>query len=271
MPVWSLYCWENCSCLVIPTSQPVERKGGVKRWEGWRRGRGEGICAAPTKQWLLERWQKHLSSPDFTHSPAVRGADALHLPPLLLLTFSCLSHLSEFPCCCVKLLGTSFRNLIRCVSPTVAFNGSEPSELLLRSKISNQRAQIYFSHLLLRNLMRITSKHPPCRKTFRLHLAKFLTNQSLFINKYCCDVNECTDLSCDYFIIFPVAPPSTPPTCWGIASSKEKDANPCVWHTHRLKDTIAHLCPPRWPSDDVTRTCAKTQIQWFCAKLGKIR
>lgn len=41
VPVWSLYCWEDCSCLVIPASEPVERKGGMEGWEGgqsWREG-----------------------------------------------------------------------------------------------------------------------------------------------------------------------------------------------------------------------------------------
>lgn len=103
VPVWSLHCWEDCSCLVMPTSQPVQRKGGMGA-RGRLGERGEGsICAAPTKRWLLERWQKHLSSPAFTHSPAVRGPDSSS-------SFTPSLFLSELSAVCVKLLDASFGN-----------------------------------------------------------------------------------------------------------------------------------------------------------------
>lgn len=76
------------------------RRGRRDEREGRHGGRGEGgICAAPTKRRLLERWQKHLSCPAFTHSPAVRGPDSFHLPPLLPPTISprsCLSCVLAF-------------------------------------------------------------------------------------------------------------------------------------------------------------------------------
>lgn len=56
----------------------------------------------------------------------------------------------------------------------------------------------------------------------------------------------------------PVAPPSIPLTRWRVASSKGKDANPCVWHTHKKKHTQASRTPSliqvqgRCPSDDAT-------------------
>lgn len=37
--------------------------------------------------------------------------------------------------------------------------------------------------------------------SMRFYFAKSLPNEAVFTNKYCCGVNECTDLSCDYFII----------------------------------------------------------------------
>lgn len=75
--------------LLAPHHSLSRGREGLGGW-WWKMegGGGGGICAAPTKRRLLERWQKHLSSPAFTHSPAVRGPDSFCLPPLLLLTFA---------------------------------------------------------------------------------------------------------------------------------------------------------------------------------------
>lgn len=72
MPVWSLCCWEDCSCLVIPTSQPVERRGreGGGAWERGRGGEGGGKASALLPQshdcWNADRSICH-GLPSHTH------------------------------------------------------------------------------------------------------------------------------------------------------------------------------------------------------------
>lgn len=95
---------ERTAPVLLSPHHGLQRGRGRAGWD-WgqarrERGRG-GICAAPTKRRLLEHWQKHLSRPAFTHSPAVPGPDCLSYT----LSRSLSLYLE-----CVKLSDASFGN-----------------------------------------------------------------------------------------------------------------------------------------------------------------
>lgn len=78
VPVWSLYCWEDCSCLVIPTSRPVERKGG----RGGMEGEGEEASVLLPQSGDCWSADRSICHPLPSHSHLL--SEGLTLPTVLL-------------------------------------------------------------------------------------------------------------------------------------------------------------------------------------------